>query len=250
MNVQLGLTPDAGWEIGVDDLVLLARKVGFSSLGILADRVDPAAARAYQQARMGCHELLALLVSDDEAATLSQSEQLAQTAAVIGAPWVLTVFLTYPDPKLINRCAATLADAGTRMAVEFTPLGPVTSISAGLEVVSAAGKDRAGLLLDSWHFCRLDSTWEDLERVPLEQIAYVQFDDALPLVGDDLVHETINRRTMPGEGELELNRFASTLLDRGWDGLVSVEVLSEDLRSAPVDAVVQRAYDSSVPYWS
>ncbi len=250
MTVQLGLTPDAGWDIGVDDLVPLALKAGFSSLGILADRVNQSAARAYQQSGMGCHELLALVVSDDEAATLSQAAQLAEKAAVIGAPWVLTVFLTSPDPKLVDRCAGMLADGGARMAVEFTPLGPVTSIPAGLEVVAAAGKDRSGLLLDSWHFCRLDSTWDDLERLPLEQIAYVQFDDALPVAGDDLVHETINRRTMPGEGELELARFASTLLDRGWDGLVSVEVLSEDLRLIPVEGVVQQAHDASLPYWS
>ncbi len=250
MSVQLGLTPDAGWDIAVDDLVLLAGKTGFSSLGILADRVDQATARAYDQSGMGCHELLALVVSDDEAATLSQATYLAEKAAVIGAPWVLTVFLTNPHPKLVDRCAGTLADGGARMAVEFTPLGPVTSIPAGLEVVAAAGKDRAGLLLDSWHFCRLDSTWDDLERLPLEQIAYVQFDDALPLAGDDLVYETVNRRTMPGAGELELSRFASTLLDRGWDGLVSVEVLSEDLRSIPVEGVVQQAHDTSVPYWS
>ena len=110
MTVQLGLTPDAGWDIGVDDLVPLALKAGFSSLGILADRVNHSAAHAYQQSGMGCHELLALVVSDDEAATLSQAAQLAEKAAVIGAPWVLTVFLTSPDPKLVDRCAGMLAD--------------------------------------------------------------------------------------------------------------------------------------------
>jgi len=34
----------------------------------------------------------------------------------------------------------------------------------------------------------------------------------------------------PGQGGLDLTRFASTLRDRGYDGLVSVEILNEELR--------------------
>jgi sugar phosphate isomerase/epimerase len=62
--------------------------------------------------------------------------------------------------------------------------------------------------------------------------------------------ETTNRRAMPGDGFLQLDRFASTLLDRGWDGMVSVEVLSDQLRAMPVADFAQRAYDATTPYWS
>jgi sugar phosphate isomerase/epimerase len=34
----------------------------------------------------------------------------------------------------------------------------------------------------------------------------------------------LHRRAIPGEGILELDPFARTLLDRGYDGIVSVEV--------------------------
>ena len=40
---------------------------------------------------------------------------------------------------------------------------------------------------------------------------------------------------MPGDGQFELERFVSTLRNRGWDGVVSVEVLNKDLRALPVD---------------
>ena len=46
--------------------------------------------------------------------------------------------------------------------------------------------------------------------------------------------ETVNRRTWPGDGEFDLARFTQTLRRRGWDGLVSVEVLSDQLRDLPV----------------
>ena len=38
--------------------------------------------------------------------------------------------------------------------------------------------------------------------------------------------ESSHRRAVPGEGVLELDRFAETMRDRGYDGIVSVEVLS------------------------
>ena len=102
------------------------------------------------------------------------------------------------------------------MAVEFSPMGPVSDIRSGLEVVDAAGPDHAGLMIDTWHFSVGASTFDDLAQVPLERIVYVQFDDALEPESESFMRETMNRRAAPGEGVLELERFASTLLDRGW----------------------------------
>ena len=64
------------------------------------------------------------------------------------------------------------------------------------------------------------------------------------------IREALHRRALPGEGILELHRFADTLLDRGWDGTVSVEVLSAQLRGLPVDELVGRLHASTAPYWS
>jgi sugar phosphate isomerase/epimerase len=135
------------------------------------------------------------------------------------------------------------------MAVEFSPLGPVPSISAALAVVNAAGEGSAGVVIDTWHFFRGDSTWEHLERMPLDQIAYVQFTDAPSPVSENGIYETMHRRAMPGDGTFELDRFASTLLDRGWAGLVSVEVLSAELRELPVAEFARRAFESTARYW-
>jgi sugar phosphate isomerase/epimerase len=73
--------------------------------------------------------------------------------------------------------------------------------------------------------------------------------DALPPLSDNLVRETLHRRALPGESILELDRFAQTLLDRGWDGTVSAEVLSAELRELPVNALVRRLYDTTAQYW-
>jgi sugar phosphate isomerase/epimerase len=86
-------------------------------------------------------------------------------------------------------------------------------------------------------------------RCPLDDIAYVRFTDALEPESPRLVRETLHRRALPGEGVLELDRFAGTLLDRGWDGLVSVEVLSAELRALPVDVLVRRLHDTTARFW-
>jgi sugar phosphate isomerase/epimerase len=252
MSVELGLTPDARWDISVADLVAAAGGAGFSAVGMAGRRADAACAAALAAGGLRCHELLALVVTADVEATLSRARRLAEAAAVVNAQWVLTTFaapLGGETRPLIERCAAAFAEAGAGMAVEFSPLGPVTSISAALDVVKAAGVERAGVMIDSWHFFRGDSTWEQLERLPLDSVAYVQFNDALPPVSDDEMHETMHRRAMPGDGTFELDRFASTLLNRGWAGLVSVEVLSSELRELPVPEFARRAYQTTARYW-
>jgi sugar phosphate isomerase/epimerase len=253
MTIELALTPDGRWQIDGRGLVAAAHEAGFCAVGLPKDLATPEAASAYATTGLRCHELLALVLSDDGSETLSSAAGLAEAAAVVGAEWVLTVFRTGLNSQtadLIRQCAAIFASTGTRMAVEFSPMGPVSSIRTGLEIVAVAGAERAGLLIDSWHFCLGDSTWEDLAEVPLEQIAYVQFDDALAPVSDNRMRETMNRRAMPGGGILELDRFATTLLDRGWDGLVSVEVLSSELRELPVPDFARLAHAAAARYWT
>jgi sugar phosphate isomerase/epimerase len=104
-------------------------------------------------------------------------------------------------------------------------------------------------MLDTFHFSRGESTWEELESFPLDGLGYVQFDDALPAERDDVMYETTNRRTMPGEGEFDLGRFAGILTGRGWAGLVSVEVLSEPLRQLDIRTFARRAYETTARYW-
>jgi sugar phosphate isomerase/epimerase len=86
--------------------------------------------------------------------------------------------------------------------------------------------------------------------VPLDDIAYLQFTDALaPESRNRLVRETLHRRAAPGEGVLDLDRFAATLREKRYDGIVSVEVLSATLRELPVDSLVEHLHDATAPYW-
>ncbi|RBY83179.1 sugar phosphate isomerase/epimerase [Blastococcus sp. TF02A-26] len=254
MPVELALTPDSRWTDGTAELAAAVGAAGFAGLGLGADRASaPGAAEVLAGAGLRCSELLALLVSRNEERTLASASQLAAAAAAVGAPWVLTVPAAPPSAAaaaLLGRCADVVAEAGARLAVEFSPLGVVTSIPAARELIAAADPGRTAVMVDTWHFTRGDSTWADLEQIPLEEIAYLQFSDALAPVGDDGFDETMNRRVWPGEGTFELERFASVLRDRDWSGTVSVEVLNADLARLPVAEFARAAYTSTAPYWS
>jgi sugar phosphate isomerase/epimerase len=252
--VALAVTPDRRWAATIAELLAATNAAGFSALGAFSDRAGPDVRQLYDAAQVRCHEVLALVVSDDEGETIRSARALADAAAVMGADWVLTVFrcpLTAETAPIVQRSAAVIAEAGAAMAVEFSPLGPISSIRSALGVVEVAngGGGRAGVLIDSWHFERGESTWDDLEAVPADQIAYVQFSDALAPAGDSLARQTMHRRALPGDGTLALDRFATTLLERGWDGLVSVEVLSAELRTLPVDEALRRLHATTAPYW-
>jgi sugar phosphate isomerase/epimerase len=250
--VQLGLTQDTRRNVDTATMADAAHAAGFRALGMVSGRFDSEARGVLDAAGLRCHELLGLQVGSDPDATIASAERLAQDAVAIGAPWVLATFqigLSDEVAGTVSRCAAIFAEAGTGFAVEFSPLGPVAGIEDGLEAAAAAGVGRTGIVIDCWNFCFGPSTWEDLAGVPLERIAYVQFTDALAPLGEVNAEEAMTRRTLPGAGVLAVDRFATTLRDRGWDGVVSLQVLSDELRKLPVEEYTRRVYDTAAPYW-
>jgi sugar phosphate isomerase/epimerase len=252
MAVDLALTPDVRWDIEVADLAQQTSAAGFTGLGCLATRAGADARAAYDLAGLQCHEIMALVITESADKTVAHAARLAEAAKAMRAPWITTVFrasLTDETAKAITRCAAMFAEVGSAMAVEFHPLGPVPSIAAGLHVVDLAGSG-AGLLIDTWHFSLGPSTWEDLEAVPVSKIAYIQFSDALVPLTDDLMTETMDRRALPGQGTIDLDRFATTIRTNGFTGYVSVEVLSLDSRTLPLPEFLRRAINATNPYWT
>jgi sugar phosphate isomerase/epimerase len=103
-------------------------------------------------------------------------------------------------------------------------------------------------VIDTFHFFRGRSTWEELESVPFDALGYVHFDDALA-PSDDVLSDTNDRRAFPGEGVFDLTRFVRTLTRRGWSGVVSIEVKSEKERLLGLGEFARRAYRTAAPYW-
>jgi sugar phosphate isomerase/epimerase len=242
---QITAAAAAGFPlIGLDVFSVDAWLAGGGTLAELAGLVDAAGLR--------CYEITSLNVAD-RASTTAAAEHVAELAAVLRPEWVLTNLAVPLDAEAcatFDAVCGILGPAGCRPAVEYLPFTPACSIATARVLTDHVGWDRAKLLLDTWHHFRGPDTWAELEAVPLDLVAYVQFDDARPMVGDDLVEETVNRRAFPGEGEFDLDRYCTTMRAKGFDGVVSVEVLIAEWRTAgDLGEFVRRAHDTSARFW-
>jgi sugar phosphate isomerase/epimerase len=254
----LALGPGPGLDLRppaeFDRYLAAARGAGFDCVSLtveqIGDDVDQTR-RALAAHHLRCSDVLGLRVGKDESETIDAAKRLGRTAADIGAEFGLCLLWARANEEIIDRlgrCAEILARSGVRLVLEMPPIGPINSVSAALSVVEAVGADRLALVIEPFHFFRGESTWEELEQLPLSSLGYLQFTDAL-VPSDDVVYDATKRRAMPGSGVFDLSRFAKTFADRGWSGLVSVEVLSVELRALEPEDFARLAYETSASFW-
>ena len=136
-----------------------------------------------------------------------------------------------------------MAPAGTRLAFEFLPFTQVRDAADALAIIEAAGNPwNGGLCVDSWHVFR-GTGLAQLDGLPPERVAVVQFDDG-PMVPvlDDYLQDCIHNRQVPGEGEFDLVTFLRALPA---DVPLSVEVIDDDLDELAPAVVAGRLADAT-----
>ena len=198
-----------------------------------------------------CMELQALVVTDDEQATLAEADEFAGLIDVLQPDFVMTGFPGEPtDGAVANyRAAVARLPPGPRVGLEFLPNLPICDIDAARGVLRRAELPNAGVVVDAWHFFHGPSQWSDLDALPIGEVAFVQFSDHPALESDDLAYEMLQRRALPGQGQLDLGRFVSVFDDKGYDGMVGVEIMSEALRRLSYEEFARLAHDAAAPYW-
>jgi sugar phosphate isomerase/epimerase len=132
------------------------------------------------------------------------------------------------------------AEHGLVVHLEPLPWTGIPDLTAGWAIVRGADRPNGGLLVDSWHLFRSGSTLEQLAAIPGSAVLGVQLDDAPATPEADLEDETMHRRLLPGEGELDLVGFVRTLREIGSPAPIGVEVFSDALAALPVAEVAQR----------
>jgi sugar phosphate isomerase/epimerase len=148
----------------------------------------------------------------------------------------------------VERVVDRLGAIGVGVAVEFLPTLQLNSIQSVHEVIQRVGRSLR-IVIDSWHFFAGPSTWTDLESLPVDEIGFVQFSDAAPSSGVDVVDEYRHRRVLPGQGVHDVRRFAQTVRRRAPDVTVSVEVLSSTWRAAPIEEFAVATLTSTREMW-
>ncbi len=202
-------------------------------------------------AGIGCGFVAAvgMLGSGDVSAELNQARQAAE---VLGTRFLqINLAAATPEARLqtVERACQVLDGSGLRLAIEYMPISPLASVRETVAIVQHVGTARAGVMIDIWHHCRGPDSWGDLASVPVDAIAYVELNDALPLQSDALAAETLSRRTFPGEGEFDIAKFVRTVRGTGYQGMASVEILNEKWRSKPITEYAAKAYQTTAALW-
>jgi sugar phosphate isomerase/epimerase len=137
--------------------------------------------------------------------------------------------------KRLKLIAQGLGGAGIRFGLEW--VGPATSrrgknpfvhtLDRALELVATIHEPNVGLLVDSFHWFTANHTYEDLEALDPRLIVHVHVNDAPKRpVGNQID----NQRLLPGQGIIDLVGFLRILKKKGYDGFLSVEVFSSELK--------------------
>lgn len=239
-----------------------AAKAGFSLIGPDAFSIQDYIERGGQlegladcaaSCGLRVFELPTLMLGDDVGTNRKEVDDLLGIARVLRPEFVQVNVNSRVDDSVLGefrRAGELFLEVGARLAVEYLPWLPeIKNLEATRSLMTRAAIEGAGILVDSWHFFHSDDTWEELEALPLEEISYLQFDDHPKLESDDLVAETLGRRVMPGEGCFELERFCKLIRAKGFDGVVSCEILSEETRGMDLDEFASRVYTTSRRFW-
>jgi sugar phosphate isomerase/epimerase len=191
---------------------------------------------------------------DERRAASDEQRHLLFDAAAVLEPHHIKVgnIPATPAPleQVTERFAELCADAAEHhaatIAYEIMPFDPnVRTLDDVIAVAAGAGAPNGGVAIDTWHMGKLGIAPEELRRIPLEHLAWIELSDGRREDMADPVDETINHRRLPGEGEFDVAAYVEVGRDMGYPGPWGVEVLSEELRNLPMEEIFKRAYETT-----
>jgi sugar phosphate isomerase/epimerase len=241
LTAQIAAAGAAGYEhIGVDVPSVLAHAEAGVPPAALVDAMAAAGITPY--------ELNFWAVVPDAESSRAGLTTALEVFDALGAEWLQSVVMGPVDGavvEVVRDASRALADRGKRLAVEYLPTYPVCSIRDVLALRDAVGAPGVAVCIDAHHFFRGPDTFDDFDALPDGDLAFLQFCDALPLGDMDMGDAMVNGRAMPGDGEFPLDEFCRHTVERGYDGVVSVEILSSAWRNRPLDEYVTTSLETS-----
>ncbi|MBV8951542.1 MAG: sugar phosphate isomerase/epimerase [Actinobacteria bacterium] len=255
----LNHSPVVGCDVPLSAQIAAAAAAGFDAISpdVFSLEAHVAAGGSWSQlgdalaARdMTCSDVAGLNLDANPERTKRTAERLLAAAAALRGEWMqVRVCAPVDDPlrDLFEWCAALYGSAGIGLGVEFSPATNVATIGEARALLQSVHADtRVGVIVDTWHFFRTGAAWLELDALPAGEVALVQLADGPS--ADPGPDGALHARRLPGEGELDLAAFGRWLHRAGYDGTVSVEVLSAVDREAPVDEFARRAHRSALAW--
>jgi sugar phosphate isomerase/epimerase len=140
---------------------------------------------------------------------------------------------------------------GVDIVYEFMPFDVnVQSLETAVKMVKHADQPNGGLAIDTWHMAKLGIEPEHLRMCPRKYLMWVELSDGQWENMEDPIDEVVNHRNLPGEGQFPIREYVRVCQQMGYDKPWGVEVLSEDLRSLPIEEEFKRSYETTAAQFS
>lgn len=260
MPLPLGLAHFTALEVPPVELVRLAADAGYAAIGLRLFPAFPGAVyyelpvgsdafremnAAMEGAGVSLYDIETITI--DAAFSADGIERVLAAGAELGARR-LTV--SGDDPDFGRLCAnfAALCDLaapyGLAVDVENMAWRRIRTFAHALNLIEAAGRPNAGVLVDALHFFRNGSVPAELSEAPAERVVSVQLCDAgaaAPVTREAIIAEARGGRLPPGEGALPLTELVACLPE---GCVLSAEVPMGD--SVPAAARVRRVFAATM----
>jgi sugar phosphate isomerase/epimerase len=221
--VPLGLAHFTALEVPPVELARLAGEAGFATIGLRLFPAFPGAVfyelpdgSAAHRAMRAAMSATGVTLHDIETITIDSEFSIAGIEPVLAAGAALgarRLTVSGDDADFARLCGnfAALCDLsapyGLSVDIENMAWRRIRTFADALELVDAADRKNAGVLVDALHFFRNGSRPAELRAAPAGRVVSVQLCDAgpvAPTTHEAIVAEARGGRLPPGEGALPL----------------------------------------------
>ncbi|RWG90707.1 sugar phosphate isomerase/epimerase and 4-hydroxyphenylpyruvate domain-containing protein [Mesorhizobium sp.] len=192
-------------------------------------------------------------VSDEQhKRNLARAERKFDLMGELGAPLMLVCSNVGTDVSDDDaRAAAQLYELAEHAARHQLKIGyealswgtRVRTFDHAWRIVETANHPHLGLILDSFHTLALPDDWSSLAGLPGQRIFFVQLADA-PRLGMTPLTLSRHFRSFPGQGDFDVPGFLRAVLATGYAGTISLEIFSDETRSALPRLTAEDAFRS------
>lgn len=156
-----------------------------------------------------------------------------------------------PMPRLIDefgKLCQEAAQRGITIAFELMPFSVIESIDLARQLVAGAAQKNGGVIFDLWHIVKLGIPYDAVMKFPKQYFTGLEINDGYLKAppGMDLVTETTGHRKLCGYGEFDIKGFLAKLPGSNYSGPVGIEVLSQELRSWPLEKTATTAFNTTL----
>jgi 4-hydroxyphenylpyruvate dioxygenase len=183
------------------------------------------------------------------ARAIEDTRQLCRLATALGCDLLIAVPAAAAGtldaaPQRFRKLCDVAAEYAVRIALEFPgTAAEVKDVQTAWRLISAAGRDNGGLVVDTFHFVLGNSSLEDLAAVPREKIFLVHVSDAMD-VSPEKLRSFHDYRTFPGLGTLDYAPLFRELNRLGYEGAISLEVWNQEMLRADPEEIARQGFEA------